>query len=77
MKYDETAVAMIALLKYGTGVPFNRLERLEQQLGMPIYATTQWELMEAGATDVCRADEVESTLTSVLRSLPMTQTAVA
>jgi DNA-binding NtrC family response regulator len=35
------------------------------------------EAMEAGATDVCRADEVESTLTSVLRSLPMTQTAVA
>jgi hypothetical protein len=25
-KYDETAVAMIALLKYGAGVPFQRLE---------------------------------------------------
>ena len=48
-KYDETAVAMIALLKYGTGVPFKRLERLEQQLGMPLPATTQWELMEAAA----------------------------
>jgi transposase len=48
-KYDETAVAMIALLKYGTGVPFNRLESLEQQLGMPLPATTQWELMEAAA----------------------------
>jgi transposase len=52
VKYDETAVAMIALLKYGTGVPFNRLERLEQQLGMPLSATTQWELMEAGATEI-------------------------
>lgn len=51
-RYDETAVAMIALLKYGTGVPFNRLERLEQQLEMPLSATTQWELMEAGATDI-------------------------
>jgi transposase len=48
-KYDETAVAMIALLKYGTGVPFNRLERLQAQLGMPLPATTQWELMEAAA----------------------------
>jgi transposase len=48
-KYDETAVAMIALLKYGTGVPFNRLENLEQQLGMPLPATTQWELLEAAA----------------------------
>jgi transposase len=48
-KYDETAVAMIALLKYGTGVPFKRLERLQGQLGMPLPATTQWELMEAAA----------------------------
>ena len=24
-KYDETAVAMIALLKYGTGVPFSAI----------------------------------------------------
>ena len=45
-KYDVTAVAMIALLKYGTGVPFKRLERLQQQLGMPLPATTQWELVE-------------------------------
>jgi len=37
-KYDETAVAMIALLKYGTGVPFQRLERLQKQLGMPLSA---------------------------------------
>src|SRR5580658_10440623 len=48
-KYDTTAVAMIALLKYGTGVPFNRMERLETQLGIPLPAATQWELMEAGA----------------------------
>ena len=48
-KYDASAVAMMALLKYGTGVPFQRLERLEQQLGMPLAATTQWELEEAAA----------------------------
>jgi transposase len=46
-KYDMTAVAMIALMKYGTGMPFNRMERLEEQLGMPLAAATQWELMEA------------------------------
>jgi hypothetical protein len=40
---------MIALLKYGTGMPFNRMERLEGQLGIPLPATTQWELMEAAA----------------------------
>lgn len=48
-KYDATAIAMIALLKYGTGVPFKRLERLQGQLEIPLPATTQWELMEAFA----------------------------
>lgn len=31
-KYDETAAAMIAQLKYGAGTPFYRLEQLESQL---------------------------------------------
>jgi len=48
-KYDVTAVAMVALLKYSTGMPFKRLERLEGQLGMPLPAATQWELVEAAA----------------------------
>jgi hypothetical protein len=51
-KYDMTAVAMIALMKYGTGMPFNRMERLEEQLGMPLAAATQWELMEAAAKPI-------------------------
>lgn len=33
--------------------------------------------MEAGASDVCRADDVQSVLTSVLRSVAVAQTAVA
>ncbi|MBV8504675.1 MAG: transposase, partial [Alphaproteobacteria bacterium] len=48
-KYDASAIAMIALLKYGTGVPFKRLERLQGQLTMPLPAATQWELMAAAA----------------------------
>jgi transposase len=48
-KFDATAVVMIALLKYGTGMPFNRMKRLQGQLGIPLPATTQWELMEAAA----------------------------
>ena len=43
-KYDETAAAMIALLKYGSGVPFYRLEGLEASLGIPLPASTQWEI---------------------------------
>ena len=45
-KYDETAAAMIGLLKYGSGVPFYRLEGLEASLGIPLPASTQWEVVE-------------------------------
>jgi hypothetical protein len=48
-KYDATAAAMIALLKYGCGMPFNRLERLEADLGIPLPASTQWEVVEPAA----------------------------
>src|SRR5215831_15875468 len=48
-KYDETAAAMIALLKYGGGTPFYRLEQLETQLGIPMPAATQWEVVEEAA----------------------------
>jgi transposase len=48
-KYDETAAAMIAQLKYGSGVPFYRLERMQELLGIPMPAATQWELVEETA----------------------------
>ena len=48
-KYDESAAAMIAQLKYGSGTPFNRLEQLEKQLGIPLPAATQWEIVEQAA----------------------------
>jgi transposase len=45
-KYDESAGAMIALLKYGSGVPFYRLAGLEKNLGIPLPVSTQWEIVE-------------------------------
>ena len=48
-KYDETTAAMIALLKYGSGMPFYRLEKLEHLLGIPLPASTQWEIAEEEA----------------------------
>lgn len=44
-KYDETASSMVALVKYGTGLPFNRIEKLQASLGIPLPAATQWELV--------------------------------
>lgn len=48
-KYDETAAAMIGLLKYGSGLPFHRLERLQGALGIPLPAGTQWEVVSRAA----------------------------
>jgi transposase len=45
-KYDAESASMIALLKYGSGLPFNRLERLQHGLGIPLPAATQWEIVE-------------------------------
>ena len=51
-KYDETAAAMIAQLRYGSGMPFHRLERLEGNLGIPLPAATQWGMVEKTALDI-------------------------
>jgi transposase len=44
-KYDAAAASMIALLKYGSGLPFNRLEGLQGSLGIPLPASTQWDIV--------------------------------
>ncbi len=48
-KRDETAASMVALLKYGSGVPFYRLAGLEADLGIPLPASTQWDMMAQAA----------------------------
>ena len=48
-KFDAESAAMIALLKYGTGLPFHRLEGLQANLGIPLPAATQWEIVQETA----------------------------
>jgi len=48
-KYDETSAAMVGLLKYGCGLPFNRLERLQRGLKIPLPASTQWDIVNEAA----------------------------
>lgn len=45
-KYDETVGAIIGVLKYGSGFPFNRLEELQANAGIPFPASNQWEAAE-------------------------------
>jgi transposase len=54
-KYDATAGSMIGLLKYGSGLPFNRLEGLQGHLGIPLPASTQWDIVNAVAADLAPA----------------------
>lgn len=51
-KYDATTAAMIATLKYGSGMPFHRLEGLQENLGIPLPATTQWGIVAEAAETI-------------------------
>ena len=48
-KYDATATSMVGLLKYGAGLPFNRIETLQAGMGIPLPAATQWDLVRKAA----------------------------
>ena len=48
-KYDATAGSIVALLKYGNGMPFYRLEQLQKSLGIPLAASVQWRLVKQKA----------------------------
>jgi len=48
-KYDERAASTIAMFKYGSGFPFNRLEGIQDHFGIPMSASTQWDVVNAAA----------------------------
>lgn len=44
-KYDASCASMIALLRYGSGVPHYRLEGLQASLYVPLPDATQWDIV--------------------------------
>ena len=56
-KYDATVASMVALLKYGTGQPFYRQDKLQKSLGVPLPASTQWEIVSAQAPTLAPASD--------------------
>lgn len=44
-KYDAACASMLALLRYGCGMPFFRLEGLQRALHMPLPDATQWDIV--------------------------------
>lgn len=48
-KHDPSVGSIIALLRYGNGFPFHRLQRLQTALGIPLAASVQWQLVHQKA----------------------------
>lgn len=44
-KYSEEVPSMLAILRYGSGTPLFRIEKLQQGFGVPLPTATQWELL--------------------------------
>jgi len=49
-KYSETAVSMMALLRYGAGMPLHRLDQLQGALQTPVPCSTQWDVVSERAS---------------------------
>ena len=45
-KYALSVGVMVGLMRYGSGMPFYRLERLQRSLGVPLPSSVQWEQVE-------------------------------
>jgi len=46
-KFDSSVGIMVALLRYGSGLPFYRLAQWQMNLGVPLPASVQWEQANA------------------------------
>lgn len=48
-RYDPSVPAVIATLRYGEGMPWNRIQRLQRSAGVPLAASVQWEQVRDAA----------------------------
>jgi hypothetical protein len=51
-KYNANVAPMLAVMRYGYGLPMNRIEQMQQDCGVPLPAGTQWELIHAHAQEL-------------------------
>ena len=51
-KYNDNVAPMLAAMRYGYGLPMNRIEQMQQDCGVPLPAGTQWELIAAHAQEL-------------------------
>jgi len=60
-KYDETVPAMVAVSRYGNGFPFHRLDKFQDNCGIPFPSSTQWEMVDE------KAEELKPVYTELVR----------
>jgi len=48
-KYDATVASILGVLRYGNGMPWNRIAQLQAGAGIPMPASTQWRLLNGAA----------------------------
>jgi hypothetical protein len=48
-KYDPSVGVMLGIMRYGAGLPMYRMDKWQQYFGVPLPASTQWELIEAAS----------------------------
>jgi len=51
-KYAPNVGLMLGLLRFGSGLPHYRMEKMQQDFGVPLPQSTQWKLMEEGSRDL-------------------------
>ena len=48
-KYDASVASLVALFRYGSGIPFYRIEKFQAQMGVPLPSGTQFDLVDEAA----------------------------
>jgi transposase len=48
-KYDPSVGIMLGMMRYGAGLPMYRMDKWQQYFGVPLPASTQWELIESAS----------------------------
>ena len=51
-KYAPNVGIMLGRLRFGSGLPHYRMEKMQQDFGVPLPQSTQWELMAESAKDL-------------------------
>jgi hypothetical protein len=50
-KFDPNVASMLAVLRYGYGLPTNRIDQMQQDWGIPLPSGTQWGLVHEHALE--------------------------